>query len=159
LPSLHTVPPPDEIPAGTPQHIAEGIRRSRLEDQQRRALERVAHEIGLPASLLKRHRQRKQTKYRLKARRRTRIAEAPEPFTRSEIIARDRSTCHICGKRCERHEIHINHDIPLSRGGLHTRSNVHVACANCNTRKGTMTTSEYLATLGTYSLEAPRTNE
>lgn len=157
--SFRRIAPPDTIPEGTSPQIAEAIRRNRLEYQQHLALERIANEIGLPASRLKRHRKRKTAKYTLKTARRLRISEAPEAFTRAEIILRDKAICHICRKTCEPNDIHIDHDLPLSRGGAHTRANVHVACAECNLRKGNMTTAEYRATLGLHSPVATRTNE
>ena len=159
MPSYRPVNPPDEIPPGTSDHIAAGIRRARLEEEQRRILQKVEAELGLTIRLLKRQQQRNASKYRTKNKRRLRITEAPEPFTRQEIITRDHGRCHICGKTCTPNDIHIDHDIPLSRGGAHTRANVRVACSECNTRKGSMTTSEYRATLRAHSLRATRTNE
>jgi hypothetical protein len=72
------------------------------------------------------------------ARRRALVSEGlkVEYFTRQEIINRDDSTCHICRKRCDRSEIHLDHVIPLALGGHHTRDNVRVACASCNLSKG-----------------------
>lgn len=67
---------------------------------------------------------------------------AIEYFTRAEIIERDQATCHICGKRCQPVEIHLDHVIPLSKGGPHTKANVRVACASCNIRKGASTPSD-----------------
>ncbi len=54
---------------------------------------------------------------------------------RAEIIERDASTCYLCGKVCEEKEIHLDHIIPLSRGGSHSADNVGVACGYCNLRK------------------------
>lgn len=60
-----------------------------------------------------------------------------EPVYRNDIIDRDLRTCHLCGKtHLEDHEIHLDHVIPLSKGGTHTADNVKVACAPCNLRKG-----------------------
>lgn len=86
----------------------------------------------------------KRSKKRVAERRRAAKANAPliERFDRAEIIERDRSTCHLCGKRCEPSEIHIDHVIPLARGGTHTRENVRVACSNCNLKKGPRLPSE-----------------
>lgn len=156
---FHKIAAPDEIPAGTSEHIAASIRRTRLEEEQRRILEHICHQVGMPVRLQRRYRKRAAAKYRNKIARRMRISAAPEHFTREEIIARDHSICQLCGNACERHDIHIDHDLPLSRGGQHTRSNVHVAHAECNLRKGHMTTAEYRATLGLHSPVATRTNE
>ena len=58
------------------------------------------------------------------------------PVVRSEIIARDRSTCWICLKRVDEKDIEIDHVIPLSSGGKHVPDNVKVSCASCNGWKG-----------------------
>lgn len=143
------VPPPTAIPEGTSDHIAHGIRRSKLEREQARALEAVAAELGLTTQQLKRLRQREASRYTAHAKRRARLAEG-ERFTRQEIIRRDHATCYLCNQGpLDPTDIHIDHDIPLSRGGTHTADNVHVACTNCNLRKGKMTSSEYRATLRT----------
>ena len=59
-----------------------------------------------------------------------------ERFTRIEIWERDRGICHICGKYCDPNEWHLDHLIPLSRGGSHTRENVAVSHPRCNRIKG-----------------------
>lgn len=72
------------------------------------------------------------------ARRRARKANATvEHFTRTEIIERDQRTCHLCGRTdLADKDIHLDHVIPLSKGGEHSRANVKVACAPCNIHKG-----------------------
>lgn len=70
--------------------------------------------------------------------RRARIAGAATsiPVVRRLIIARDASTCWICERVVPEDEIHLDHVVPLSRGGLHDPENVRVACASCNMWKG-----------------------
>lgn len=78
------------------------------------------------------------------ARRRARKLNATvETFTRAEIIERDHATCYLCGKHCDPDDIHLDHVIPLSRGGEHSRANVKVACSTCNVRKGALLPSEW----------------
>lgn len=156
MPSYKPVPAPTNIPDGVSPHIAHSIRRAELEAKQLAALRQATPLTPAQARRLKRRTTKREA---LSLARRQRISESPELFTRAEIIQRDNAICHLCGKTCQPHEIHIDHDQPLSRGGTHTRANVHVACAECNLRKGTMTTSEYLATLPTHSFQATRTNE
>lgn len=67
---------------------------------------------------------------------RQRGAETGRPVIRRLIIARDNSTCWICRRVLEDHEIHLDHVIPLIRGGRHDPENVKVACAPCNLWKG-----------------------
>jgi 5-methylcytosine-specific restriction endonuclease McrA len=47
------------------------------------------------------------------------------------------TNCHWCEIEINNTiKIHIDHVIPLSRGGLHTISNLVVSCAKCNIQKG-----------------------
>ena len=64
-----------------------------------------------------------------------------ENVSRRDIIERDNSTCYICGRSCQPNEIHLDHIVPLSRGGSHTADNLGVTCAPCNTTKGAQHTS------------------
>jgi len=148
------VPPPTEIPADTSPYIAASIRQSQLEREQQLALTRVLNEMGVPPewreSILHTHR-RKAKMERANGRRRARLSNVPfEDFTRAEIIRRDGRRCYLCKRDALTDaEIHIDHRVPIARGGAHTRANVAVACADCNTRKSTLTDSEeFLASRG-----------
>lgn len=100
-----------------------------------------AYEIHLDRS----YRKRRDHSNDVSARRRARkLNTTVEHFTRAEIIARDDSTCYLCGKRCAPDEIHLDHVIPLSKGGPHTRDNLRVACAPCNIRKADTLPSDAL---------------
>jgi len=66
-----------------------------------------------------------------------------ERINRAIVIERDGSACYICGKVLERHEITIDHVIPLSKGGSHTYDNLRVACRPCNSRKWNHLPGEY----------------
>lgn len=145
------VPAPTHIPAGTSDHIAAGIRRTRLEQEQARILKEVCDELGLDPRLERKALRKAKSRYTAHAKRRARIADG-EGFTRADIIRRDNATCYLCNRGPLDHaDIHIDHDTPLSRGGTHTADNVHVACSPCNLSKGKMTSSEYRATLRTRS--------
>jgi 5-methylcytosine-specific restriction endonuclease McrA len=81
-------------------------------------------------------------------RRRARIAGAKiDPVGRRDIIERFGTVCYLCGNNVEPDDIHIDHVHPLSKGGSHTIDNLRVACSRCNTRKGSLMLSDYLATL------------
>lgn len=67
---------------------------------------------------------------------------------RAYIIERDNSRCHMCRKKCKREEIHLDHVIPLSKGGTHTLENLRVACAPCNLSKGDRECNEQLMLVG-----------
>jgi 5-methylcytosine-specific restriction endonuclease McrA len=67
---------------------------------------------------------------------RVKDASTGVPVIRAEIVARDNSTCYLCGLWLNDNEIHLDHVIPVSKGGLHDPSNIKVACAYCNLSKG-----------------------
>ena len=87
-----------------------------------------------------------------RARKRDVAAERVEPL---EIFERDRWRCHMCGCRVSRDYPYphpqyatLDHLIPLSLDGPHTRANVATACWACNTKKGTRAVGEQLALVG-----------
>lgn len=59
-----------------------------------------------------------------------------EPVDYAIVFARDHGRCHLCGKKVKRSYWHLDHLIPLSRGGEHSYRNVAVSCPMCNMRKG-----------------------
>jgi len=61
--------------------------------------------------------------------------------TKKDIKAMLAKPCYICGAQSE----HIDHIIPLVRGGRHGIGNMAGACARCNSRKGTKLLVEYNA--------------
>lgn len=67
---------------------------------------------------------------------------------RAYIIERDRSICHLCGKKVEPGEIHLDHVIPLSLGGAHDETNIRVSHAFCNLSKHARPMNEQLALVG-----------
>lgn len=42
--------------------------------------------------------------------------------------------CHWCGAKCAR-AYHVDHYVPLSKGGKHEAENLVIACRDCNYRK------------------------
>lgn len=74
---------------------------------------------------------RSQKRYSLR-----RGASTAELVDRQTIMGRDEATCYICGKGpLDNSEIHLDHVIPVSKGGSHTPDNLKVACASCNHKK------------------------
>lgn len=80
-----------------------------------------------------------------KARRRAveRGADA-ERFDPLEVLVRDGWRCHLCGidtprelrGTCDPRAPELDHVVPLSVGGAHTRENTACACRSCNISKG-----------------------
>lgn len=69
-----------------------------------------------------------------------------EKFTRAEIFDRDNWVCHLCGGPIDRdakprtsRAASLDHVIPLSLGGEHSRANTRAAHHGCNARKGNRT--------------------
>lgn len=67
----------------------------------------------------------------------SRRRRAPLPVElREYVIKRDRLICGLCGDSVERDDVHIDHVLPVSRGGTNALENLQVAHAICNLRKG-----------------------
>lgn len=58
-----------------------------------------------------------------------------EYIDRTEIYERDAGICGICGGATDPDNWHLDHIIPLARGGSHLHENVQVAHPTCNQRK------------------------
>ena len=46
-----------------------------------------------------------------------------------------RVRCYLCGKLIPLGKRHVDHVVPLAKGGLHTANNLAIACAACNLSK------------------------
>lgn len=65
------------------------------------------------------------------------LIAAGDHIERRPLAVRDHWRCGICCGRIETlDEATIDHIVPLSRGGQHVWSNVQIAHAACNARKG-----------------------
>lgn len=58
-----------------------------------------------------------------------------DPVDYDFIKQRDRMKCHICKKKVAQDDVHIDHVIPLSKGGRHEESNLAVSHKACNMSK------------------------
>lgn len=52
-------------------------------------------------------------------------------------------TCYLCLQPIEFGKDHLEHKIPLSRGGTNARDNLDVACSKCNLSKNRKTETEF----------------
>lgn len=57
---------------------------------------------------------------------------------RKAIIDRDGYHCVYCDENLIDKEIHLDHVIPESKGGLTTYGNLQVTCRKCNLAKGVL---------------------
>jgi 5-methylcytosine-specific restriction endonuclease McrA len=76
------------------------------------------------------------------ARRARRQAATTEKFSVAEIFQRDNWTCHLCGSAIDRElrfpdswSASLDHVIPLSKGGAHSRANCAASHLFCNISK------------------------
>lgn len=75
-----------------------------------------------------------------------------------DVFAQDKWSCYLCGintpmsKRgtYDQDAPELEHVVPLSRGGTHTRGNLRCACRRCNINKGSLTHEEYMVKLDKY---------
>lgn len=80
--------------------------------------------------------------------------DAGDDITRAFLFDRDGYLCYYCkcplvrsvsgDQRVTDSYAHIEHKIPLSRGGTHTFDNVVLACRKCNLSKGAKTDWEFI---------------
>lgn len=69
--------------------------------------------------------------------RRARLALAVAvPYSRTEIFRRDRGICHLCLEPVSPARWHLDHIVPIARGGADAPWNVAVSHPYCNRQKG-----------------------
>lgn len=63
------------------------------------------------------------------------------PRRRLAILQRDAFRCQLCGRGAEADGValHVDHQQPISKGGLDTDENLWTLCADCNLGKGNQT--------------------
>lgn len=69
------------------------------------------------------------------ARRARKKAQFVEDVDSRVVYKRDKGICGICGDLVARDNFHVDHIVPLARGGEHSYANVQVAHPGCNCRK------------------------
>ena len=70
-----------------------------------------------------------------------------------ELLEKQNYKCAYCGVDLNVTGKHLDHIIPISRGGLHTANNVHWTCPKCNTSKNNKLEDEWFDWLKEHSLE------
>ncbi len=81
-------------------------------------------------------------------RRRALEKSAPGKFSRDDVLAqlkRQKNLCYWCNEIL--HRYHIDHWMPLSRGGSNGADNIVLACAHCNLSKRDKLPSEFAGLL------------
>ncbi|MDD3149406.1 MAG: HNH endonuclease [Candidatus Gastranaerophilales bacterium] len=62
------------------------------------------------------------------------------PFSKKNILIRDKYTCQYCGKKSS--YLTLDHVFPKSRGGATSWENIVAACPKCNCKKANKTPKE-----------------
>jgi 5-methylcytosine-specific restriction endonuclease McrA len=82
--------------------------------------------------------------------RRTRISDAGGSFTAEDIkemLKRQRGKCIVCGMDI-RKNYHIDHIVPVSRGGSSNPNNLQLLCPRCNLTKHNKDNIEFMQQMG-----------
>lgn len=80
------------------------------------------------------------------ARRRARLKEAVGQFTPQQWLDKiefHKNCCYLCRKSLDGKKIHLEHRIPISKGGTNWIANIAPACAECNLKKGNKTEKQF----------------
>ena len=72
-------------------------------------------------------------KWRSKMLRQRKIGKIP---SRASLLEKQGGKCNGCGISTGYIRWHVDHIIPIARGGMHTASNLQVLCSTCNYSKG-----------------------
>lgn len=79
-------------------------------------------------------------------RRARKLGTAVEPITTEQLtklLEAQRNCCQYCDSSLSS-EKHLEHRVPLARGGHHVLANLCWSCPTCNRKKGTKTAAEFM---------------
>lgn len=86
----------------------------------------------------------------LRNRKRQSLLKARSNISTNEIeqlLLKANNECLYCNIPVfKRVNLHLDHKVPLSRGGNHSIENIAISCDKCNLKKGTKTDAEFLST-------------
>ena len=116
----------------------EYYRTNKPEILARHAANRAANLEKYRAIELASHKKNRQTWADASANRRARQKNAPvvERIYRKKVYERDGGKCYLCRCLVPFGDMHLEHVIPLCKGGEHSYANVRVSCKTCNQKKG-----------------------
>jgi 5-methylcytosine-specific restriction endonuclease McrA len=68
---------------------------------------------------------------------------------RRMVIERDGLRCVYCDLDLTNNEVHLDHIVPESQGGLTSYTNLQVTCRKCNLEKGILQEEQFIERLRT----------
>lgn len=71
------------------------------------------------------------------------LGEVP-PDYQKVLHELQKGKCYYCKDLLMDGDIHLEHMAPLCRGGMHDKSNLCLACSDCNFRKNSLTAEEFM---------------
>jgi len=63
-------------------------------------------------------------------------------------LQQNAKVCYWCKCLLKNVKVHIDHYVPLSKGGLHTLSNLVVSCSKCNLSKEAKLPNDFANSIG-----------
>lgn len=76
------------------------------------------------------------TKNTLERRHKIKVSSSSEAVDRHKVYELHNGLCYLCGSKCSVMDFHMDHVIPLSRGGDHIYANCRPTHPFCNMKKG-----------------------
>lgn len=52
--------------------------------------------------------------------------------------------CYYCEKKFTSQELTMDHKVPIARGGVSSRNNIVACCKDCNSKKQSMTSVDFI---------------
>lgn len=117
-------------------------RERRAEQAKQRRLDNPERERAHDATWRKNHPEEARAKGR---NRHARLASAEGSHTAADVAAqraRQKGRCYWCGVKVGR-SYHVDHVVPLARGGSNGPENLVIACARCNCSRGALLPHEW----------------
>lgn len=65
-----------------------------------------------------------------------------------KLLEMQKRRCAVCRSSFEKRKFHLDHIVPLSKGGAHEDSNIQLLCPTCNISKGNKNPVDYMQSKG-----------
>lgn len=87
---------------------------------------------------------------RINSKHKRRLMEKSGDVTNEQLLAliKNARNCYWCNCNLEDVKIHIDHYVPLSKGGEHTLNNLVISCDACNMKKGAKDPIKFAQSVG-----------